>query len=240
MFLKNERMADNLLYRVSWLLTLLKFSFFTIVELLVVISIIAILASILLPALKKAKGKARQIQCLGGNLKQIAQGSVFYLNDNNGYMLRGLDESVHVWWMEIEDYIQSPGTTASGIVRSMVFHCPSQAGNDSRYGVSSSVNNYGYNGWVGWGSAAYKFSFVKKPSMKIQLGDGKDDGFPRTPPSICYYYGNALNGRAATVNGIPRGPHQNGPDLLYLDGHANWLKHSDITLDDIDVFDRGW
>ena len=89
---------------------------FTLVELLVVIGIIALLISVLLPALSKARQQASLVQC-ESNMRQIGQAIVMYSGDNQGRLPYGFwgggtgSTGESVWSVLIQPYISKAGST---------------------------------------------------------------------------------------------------------------------------------
>lgn len=70
---------------------------FTLVELLVVIAIIAILSSMLLPALAKARNKGKATLC-SSNMKQAMLAQSMYASDNNEYMVMAAKRAAFIPW----------------------------------------------------------------------------------------------------------------------------------------------
>jgi len=128
---------------------------FTLIELLVVIAIIALLLSILMPALSRVKKQARGVACQA-NLHQWSLIYKLYCDDNDGNWLSGRGGGSGRWWFQpitdlytVEEKIrvcpQATKPPASGNIGNWANHAW-QTGN--RGTTDYYVGSYGPNGWM--------------------------------------------------------------------------------------------
>lgn len=220
-----------------------RISAFTLVELLVVIGVIALLISILLPALNRARRMGEQVKCLS-NLRQIGNMYALYaanyrgalppVNSQSSYTplavnnkAYGMPHVLGPYWGKPEWATLTPGSPYWSVFnfgaikaefRRSIFVCQvydRQVDDCEAYKSGYGESQFLYTGkvWTGYQRFGMprRLAQVDKPAETIWVAD-------------CWRDWNLGGGGAASVTNrkIDGRRHNNGANLLFVDGHAHW------------------
>jgi prepilin-type processing-associated H-X9-DG protein len=217
-----------------------------LIELLVVISIIALLAAILFPVFSRARESGRRAACQS-NLKQIGLGITQYVQDYDEHL--PLESSLEETSGQTTNNYADPGAQPNYIaeiqpyVKSWkLFHCPSApkaafTGSDaSANPVGNNDTNYMPNG-VLFSRTGRAIAAIPSPADIVFV----QEWYQRRSHLLARPHSNALgatlyyhwhqNGGGTTPE-ILSNMHFDGGNLLFCDGHVKWRKVSNMKSGD--------